>query len=107
MTNRRLVKVPITFELIDKMMRSPYLINAKIVRCIKGIPSDAKLVSSFTDHQRQVGYLVYSHYTFDKVPHGEELPEFNVSHAVNYKYSHPVLMFLDKLIEFFVNNGVS
>ena len=44
--------------------------------CVKGLPSDATFIGSYSDDARAQGYLIFHHSSFDQVPASEELPEF-------------------------------
>lgn len=95
MNNRRLVAVSISFDLIVDMTRRSFVITRKGTRCIRGIPSDAFCVGSFTNEMRQDGYLVFSHPSFEIVPEGQELPVFSVIHGAINVFENPILIFLD------------
>jgi hypothetical protein len=71
-TIRRLVAVPISFDLLDQMVRTDYVVTGQ-VECIEGIPPDATLVGSYTEEHSQTGYLVYSHPSFEPVEFGVSL----------------------------------
>ncbi len=84
-TTRRLIAVPISFEMLDQMVRTNYEVTGR-VECIEGIPPDAVLDGSYTDQRSLTGYLVYSHPSFEPVPAGVSLPTVT---PVFHKYAAP------------------
>ena len=80
---RRLVAVPITFDLLIDMMREGYHLTHE-VKCIRGIPADAIYHGSFTDEYKGLGYLIFAHESFEEVPYNQHIPEFVVEHQAIY-----------------------
>ena len=86
MKERRLVRVPISFELIRDMMDEDYE-TPGIIKTVKGLPSDAVMVNDGFDIINQEAYLFFYHESFDSVPAGTMIPERPITHQVDYTHT--------------------
>lgn len=77
--SRNVACVRISLTLLVEMMREGYSVERGL-ECVQGVPADANFVSSFFDHTRQCGVLVFQHNLFAEVQEGELLPVIEVIH---------------------------
>ena len=82
MKERRLVRVAVSFDLLRDMMDEDYATSGAI-KTIKGIPSDAVMITDGFDNVRQEAYLFFYHKSFDVVSPGEVVPSVSVSHSID------------------------
>ncbi len=86
MKERRLVRVPIAFELLRDMMDQSYR-TLGATRTVRGLPSDAVMVGDGFDVARQEAWLFFYHESFDVVPIGEVIPKMQIVHKTDYTAS--------------------
>lgn len=75
---RKILRVPISFPVLSQLMVQGAEFSH--VKCVKGLPKDAILVSSHFNESEQVAYLVFMHESFDEVPWGCVMPELKIEH---------------------------
>lgn len=78
--SRPVVRVVINQQLLDCMFREGYISRAGI-KCIHGIPNNARLVGMAQDTERQAVCFFYEHASFTPVPYGDVIPSFDVQLA--------------------------
>lgn len=82
----RLVVVPVTNELLIYMMKEGYESDG-VIKCTKGVPSDAIFIEAYTATNQRDVHFVFYHPSFDPVPIGCKFPEVTVTleteHAVD------------------------
>jgi hypothetical protein len=73
MRNRRMVRVPITIQLLQGfIVHGMKNLNISVD---SGIPEDAQYVGSTTDERNLTAYLFFSHPSFDEIPEGQMIPD--------------------------------
>ena len=78
----RLMRVPVSQELWQEMATEGWTPGAgRTIRCTKGLPEGAELVSSSHDLQRGIVYLVFHHPLFDDVAAGMLIPEMMLEYT--------------------------
>lgn len=77
--SRRIVAVPVSMDLFRDMFTTGHRFSSA-VHVVDGLPSGAKMVSSFYDHWRAPNtvILVFEHESFGLVPDGEMIPIKNI-----------------------------
>lgn len=74
---RPVVRVVISQGILDQMLRDGYYSKPGI-RCVRGIPADARLTGMTQDTMRCAVCFFYEHESFAPVPYGDPIPEFDV-----------------------------
>ena len=82
MKNRKLVNVPVSFDLLIELMYENYSTTG-VIRTTKGIPEDAALVSTAFDSARKMVYFTFYHESLEHVPLGNVIPEILPEHQVS------------------------
>lgn len=72
MKERCLMRIAISYDMIDQFMKKGSKFNA--VEVIEGLPQDAVLMSTYTDQEHQQAVFIYSHESFPGVPFGAVIP---------------------------------
>jgi hypothetical protein len=70
---RHLAGIPASLEIFESIVTEGAETK---VRCIKGIPKDARMVNSFYDGYKQTVVFVYEHESFYAVSEGDTIPLF-------------------------------
>ena len=86
MNERRLVRIAVSFELLRDMMDENYE-TPGILKTVKGLPSDAVMISDGFDTLKQQAYLFFYHESFDIVPAGDVVPTKTISHGADYTHT--------------------
>lgn len=84
MEEKRLRKVEISVKILTEMMTKNWCVGAnRIIKCIEGLPDNVEFEYSYVDDEKDVVYLVYSHWSFDPVPYVSS--SFGLSQTEVYK----------------------
>jgi hypothetical protein len=79
MAHKALVRV--TPELISEMCKEDWRIpsdDTASIKCLHGVPSDAKYIRSFYDSKHDCFVLVFEHPSFVEAVEGDEFPVIKV-----------------------------
>ena len=99
MKNRKLVNVPVSFDLLIELMREGYSTNG-VVKTTEGIPEDAFLVATSYDSSKSLVYLTFYHDSFEHVPFGDVIPNKRIYHTTStYIYNEETLNDLYTLVQ--------
>ena len=77
-SGRRMVAVPVGAELLVQMVRLDY--TAPPMRCIQGVPADAKFEGLYVEPKDGAVLLLFTHATFAPVFPGESVPRLVSAH---------------------------
>lgn len=76
---RRFKQVPLSFPFLFEIIKEGFE-TAEGIKCVSGIPADAKFIWSEVDHGTQIAYLVFYHESFDIVKPGYLIPRITIEH---------------------------
>lgn len=76
---RRVVAVPVAVEMLVQMVREDYLTPGPM-KCIKGVPADAKFEGATIDPGDGAALLLFSHPSFKPLFPGEPIPRVISAH---------------------------
>ena len=82
-SNRRIVRVGISFPLLFNIMQKGYRTNSEI-ECTDGLPEGSEYIYSYVDSHTQALYMVFRHDSFDEVEVGAIIPEAYIVHKKIY-----------------------
>jgi len=79
----RLMRVPVSRELWQESVTEGWTPGVgRTIRCTKGLPEGAELVSSGYNPQRGIVHLIFHHPSFDEVPPGAPIPEMMAEYTI-------------------------
>lgn len=75
------IGVVISGELFSEICRTGWKIpsdDTVSIRCIQGVPPDAKRIRSFYDSENDKFILIFEHQSFQDIEQGNRIPEIKV-----------------------------
>ena len=104
--NRRLVRVPITFELLTILITKATEPKRNLwltTTCTVGLPEGAVLVRTYVDEESQCAYGVYFHDSFEPVEMGAIIPEL----VPMFHHEHSISPFVGLKLELHGSKGLT
>jgi hypothetical protein len=92
LTGRRIVRVPVASPLLVEMLTKGWSSGPGIIKCIDGLPVDAKFVNSVFDPLSDHAYFFFEHESFEIVQPWEFPPFFLPTFAREYPEAGTVLL---------------
>lgn len=82
-------QVSVLIDLFQEMITAGYTVgDYSIVKCVEGLPCDAKFITGRVDEDGRVIKLVFSHPSFKEILWGQVIPEMDIVLSRTWKVKH-------------------